>query len=181
VPSWSTLRVQLEGARARQEANTDFYRDKTAKELKEVTVRARKFDNRPEDVQQRSLHNEADAVLVFDEKSPSYTNLYEMLQGRLAGVTVSRTTPPPGVSAPPGYQVSVRGVNSLKSGTQPLFLMNGVPIQDTDGTALMSFSPGDIDRIEVLKSAATTGIYGARGGKWRHCFLHQERSVYAGK
>lgn len=39
----STLRAQLEAARIRQEANADFYRDKTAKVLKEVTVRARKY------------------------------------------------------------------------------------------------------------------------------------------
>ena len=90
APNGSTLRPQLEAARIRQEANADLYRDKTAKVLKEVTVRAQKYDERPEDIQLRSLHNEADAVVTFDEKSPIYSNLYEMIQGRLAGVTVTR-------------------------------------------------------------------------------------------
>ncbi|WP_461138510.1 carboxypeptidase-like regulatory domain-containing protein [Spirosoma pomorum] len=160
VPSWSTLRVQLEGARVRQEANADVYRDKTAKELNEVTVRARKFDKRPEDVQQRSLHNEADAVLVIDEKSPVYTNLYEMIQGRLAGVTVTRE----GAAVARSYKVFIRGVSSFKSGMQPLYLLDGLPIEDPYGTALLIFNPSDVERIELLKSAITTGTYGARGG-----------------
>ncbi|QDK81151.1 TonB-dependent receptor [Spirosoma sp. KCTC 42546] len=158
--NWSMLRTQLEAARLRQEANADSYRDKTAKVLKEVTVRAQKLDKRPEDIQQRSLHNEADAVIVVDEKSPAYQNLYEMLQGRLAGVTVTRE----GAAVPRSYKVFMRGVSSFKSGMQPLYLMDGMPIEDPDGTALFFFSPSDIERIEVLKSAITTGTYGARGG-----------------
>ncbi|MCX6214023.1 carboxypeptidase-like regulatory domain-containing protein [Spirosoma sp.] len=160
APNGSTLRAQLEAARARQEANADLYRDKTAKVLKEVIVRAQKFDKRPDDIQQRSLHNEADAVLLVDEKSSSYQNLYEMIQGRLTGVTVTRE----GAAVPRSYKVFIRGVSSFKSGMQPLYLMDGMPIEDPDGTALFFFSPTDIERIEVLKSAITTGTYGARGG-----------------
>ena len=160
APNRSMVRDQLEAARIRQEANADFYRDKTAKVLNEVTVRAQKFDERPEDIQQRSLHNAADAVLVFDEKSPVYTNLYEMLQGRLAGVTVTRE----GAAVARSYRVLIRGVNSFKSGMQPLYLLDGMPIEDPDGTALLQFNSSDIERIEVLKSAITTGTYGARGG-----------------
>ncbi|MBN8823484.1 MULTISPECIES: carboxypeptidase-like regulatory domain-containing protein [unclassified Spirosoma] len=160
MPNWSTMKAQLEAARIRQEANTDFYRDKTAKELSEVTVRAQKFDKRPEDIQQRSLHHEADAVIVVDEKSPAYQNLYEMLQGRLTGVTVKRV----GAAVALSYRVSIRGTTSFVMGSQPLYLIDGMPIEDPDGTALFFFSPSDIERIEVLKSAITTGTYGARGG-----------------
>ncbi|RYF55996.1 MAG: TonB-dependent receptor, partial [Cytophagaceae bacterium] len=49
-------------------------------------------------------------------------------------------------------------------GTQPLYLMDGVPIQDPDGNVLMFFNPRDIERIDVLKSAGAAGIYGSRGG-----------------
>ncbi|GAB3985407.1 hypothetical protein GCM10028807_00590 [Spirosoma daeguense] len=164
APNWSTLRAQLEAARIRQEANADLYRDKTAKVLKEVTVRARKVEDRPDDIRMRSLHNVADATIVFDERSPVYPNLYEMISGRVAGVSVVRTNPPPGQTVPPGYQVTVRGAGSFKSGSQPLFLLDGMPIQDPDGTALMQFNPRDIERIEVLKSVGTAGIYGVRGG-----------------
>jgi TonB-dependent SusC/RagA subfamily outer membrane receptor len=163
APNRSTLRAQLEAGRIRQEANADFYRDKTVKVLNEVTIRARKYEERPEDIQRRSLHNEADAVLVFNDKSPVYPNLYEMIQGRLAGVTVSRTIAMPGAPKKGDYQVFIRGVSSFKSGTQPLYLLDGVPIQDPDGNALMQFNPKDIERVEVLKNAGTAGIYGARG------------------
>ncbi|RRB06440.1 carboxypeptidase-like regulatory domain-containing protein [Larkinella rosea] len=160
APNWSTLRAQLEAARIRQEANADFYRDKTVKVLEEVTVRAQKKEERPEDIQRRSLHNKADAVLLFDEKSPTYTNLYEMIQGRLAGVTVTRE----GAAQARSYKVFVRGVGSFKSGMQPLYLMDGVPIQDPDGSALMQFNSSDIERIELLKNGGTAGMYGVRGG-----------------
>lgn len=165
APDWSVLRAQLEAARARQDANVDLYRDKAAKELNEVTIRERKYDERPDDIQQRSLHNKADAMVTFNDKSPVYANLYEMIQGNFTGVTVTRTVAGPGKDgSPSGYAVSVRGSNSFKMGTQPLFLIDGVPVRDPDGTVLMNFNPRDIERIEMLKSAGTTGIYGVRGG-----------------
>ncbi|MCE6991508.1 carboxypeptidase regulatory-like domain-containing protein [Dyadobacter sp. CY323] len=165
TPNWPMLQAQLVAARTRQEANTDFYRDKKVRLLNEVTVRAQKYNERPDDIKMRSLHNDADAVITFNEKSLIYSNLYEMIQGRFAGVTVVRTTPSPGgPPAPPGYQVSIRGMSSYKSGTQPLFLMDGVPVPDPDGSALMNFNPRDIERVEVLKNAGTAGIYGVRGG-----------------
>ncbi|GAB3276865.1 hypothetical protein GCM10027347_50590 [Larkinella harenae] len=159
-PNWSALRAQLEAVRIRQESNANFYRDNTAKVLSEVTVRTRKIEGRPEDIQQRSLHQEADAVLVVDERSPTYANLYEMIQGRLTGVTVTRE----GAAQARSYKVFVRGVGSFKSGMQPLYLLDGVPIQDPDGTALMNFNSSDIERIELLKNSGKAGIYGVRGG-----------------
>lgn len=181
APNGFTWRNQLEAARLRQEANADLYRDKTVKMLNEVTVKARKQEERPDDVQQRSLHTKADAVLMFDDKSPVYPNLYEMIQGRLTGVTVTRTIAPPGGPvARGGYQVSVRGINSLKSGTQPLYLLDGVPIRDPDGTALMNVNPGDIERVEVLKNAGTTGIYGVRGGNGVIAFYSKRARSLAG-
>jgi len=43
-------------------------------------------------------------------------------------------------------------------------LIDGVPIEDRDGTALLYYNAGDIERIEVLKNAGTTGTYGVRAG-----------------
>ena len=154
---WIDFRAQLEAARIRQEADADLYRDKTAKLLKEVIVRARKPDERPDDIRRSSLHSEADATLLFDEKSPRFSNLYEMIRGKVAGVNVTQTMGG-------AYQVIIRGIGSLKSSNQPLFLIDGMSIQDNDGMALLSFNPGDIERVEVLKNAGTAGIYGVRGG-----------------
>ena len=157
LPNWVALRAQLDAARFRQEGDGELYRDKTAKLLKEVVVRARKHDERPDDIKRMSLHGEADATLTFDEKSPRFPNLYEMIRGRVAGVSVNQT-----LSG--GYNVNIRGVGSFNSSTQPLYLLDGMSIQDTEGTALLAFNPGDIERIEVLKNAGTAGIYGVRGG-----------------
>lgn len=158
MPDWAVLRAQLDAMRIRQEENADFYRDKTIKVLKEVTVRARKIDERPDDIKRRSLHGEADATLLFDDKSPRFSNLYEMIRGRLAGVTVTQS------SMTGSYQVIVRGAGSFMRSPQPLFLLDGMPIQDTDGTALLTFNPNDIERVELLKNASTSGVYGVRGG-----------------
>ncbi len=177
APNWSMLRAQLEAARIRQGANADLYRDKTTKVLEEVTVRAQKTEERPDDIQQRSLHTKADAVLVFDDKSPTYSNLYEMIQGRLAGVTVTRE----GAAQARSYKVFMRGVNSFKSGMQPLYLIDGIPVQDPDGTALMQFNSGDIERVELLKNGGTSGIYGVRGGNGVIAFYSKSKRSMQGK
>ncbi|SKB77878.1 carboxypeptidase-like regulatory domain-containing protein [Dyadobacter psychrophilus] len=176
APSWSTMRDQLEAARVRQEADADLYRDKTVKVLEEATVRAKKYNERPDDIQMRSLHNEADATVIFNDKSPNYPNLYEMIQGRFAGVIVLRTVAKPdGPAMPPGYLVSIRG------GTQPLFLMDGIMIEDREGNALMNFNPKDIERVEVLKNAGAVGIYGVRGSNGVIAFYSKSaRSMDAG-
>lgn len=157
-PNWTALQAQLDAARIRQEADRELYRDKTARVLKEVTVRARKIDERPEDIRRMSLHSGADATIVFDDNSPRFANLYEMLRGRASGVSVGIT--PDGR----GYKVLIRGIGTIESGTEPLYLMDGVPVVGgEEGQTLLSFNPLDIDRIEVLKNASAAGIYGVRG------------------
>ena len=152
-PDWAALRAQLAAARTRQESNADLYRDKTVKLLKEVVVKARKLDDRPDDIRRASLHSNADATVLFDDKSPRFANLYEMIRGRLAGVNV--------LQVGEGYKVVVRGFSSIQGGTSPMFLMDGTPI---DTTAMLTFNPGDIERVELLKNAGSAGVYGARSG-----------------
>lgn len=156
-PDWAALRAQLAAARTRQEGDVAFYRDKTAKLLTEVVVRARKIEERPDDIRRRSLHSAADATVIFGASSSQLPNLYEMIRGRLAGVSVLQR--PNG-----GYRVLIRGVSSIMGGTGPLFLLDGMAIQDDDGTALLTFNPSEIERVELLKNAGTVGNYGVRGG-----------------
>lgn len=131
--------------------------------LKEVTVRARKYDERPDDIRRRSLHNSADGVLLFDDKSPRFANLYEMLRGRVPSLSVTQVADPNRAGGL-AYKVVIRGIGTLVGGSQPLFLLDGMPVQDTDGTGLLAYNPGDIERIEILKNGGSTGIYGVRGG-----------------
>lgn len=158
VPDWETLQAQLAAARIRQQDDSDFYRDKAAKVLKEVVVRARKTTERPDDIRRMSLHGEPDATVIFNANANQFANLYEMLRGRLAGVTVYMAG---FQGSETGYRVVVRGVSSVQGSTEPLYLVDGNPVSATD---LLTFSPSDIERVELLKNAGTAAIYGSRGG-----------------
>lgn len=78
----------------------------------------------------------------------------EALQGKAAGVTVSKQGGDPNA----GFSVNIRGAASFTSGTGPLFVVDGVP-----GVDPTTIAPTDIESYNVLKDAASTSIYGARG------------------
>lgn len=94
------------------------------------------------------------------------------LQGRISGVQISQSDASPGG----GLSFLIRGSNSLIGGTEPLYVVDGFPIEggNTEIEAptgngnppqnLLNFlNPSDISSIEVLKDAASTAIYGAKG------------------
>ena len=98
------------------------------------------------------------------------TSVDQALQGRAAGVQVTQSSAAPGG----GLSVRVRGANSLISGSEPLYVIDGLPIYPDNtsyGTgadrqaknALAALNPNDIESIEVLKDASATSIYGSRG------------------
>lgn len=82
----------------------------------------------------------------------------ELLQGRVAGVQVFRR-------ANGDLAVRIRGAGSiLGNGGEPLYVIDGVPIVTGGfGGALAGIPPADIHRIDVLKDAGATAIYGVRG------------------
>lgn len=79
----------------------------------------------------------------------------QALQGQAPGLTVLSNSGEP--SAPASFLI--RGINSINSGTSPLFILDGMPISSSDFNAI---SPGDIESVSVLKDASSTSIYGAR-------------------
>jgi TonB-linked SusC/RagA family outer membrane protein len=84
-----------------------------------------------------------------------YTNAANVLQGTTSGVRVTSTSGQPG-SAP---LVIVRGGTSLDpNGSYPLYVIDGIISPD-----MTSINPQDIESVQVLKDAASTAIYGARG------------------
>ena len=103
-------------------------------------------------------------------KDAPSTSIDQILQGRASGMSV--TTPSAGVGQAP--IVHIRGVNSITSGTGPLYIVDGVPIQsgnlaDTGSTnvvgnanALADINPADILSVDVLKDAAAAALYGSR-------------------
>ena len=90
---------------------------------------------------------------LADVPAPSFD---QALQGQATGLTVLSQSGEP--SAPAVF--SIRGTNSINSGTTPLFIMDGMPISSGDFNAI---NPSDIESISVLKDASATAIYGQRG------------------
>lgn len=117
------------------------------------------------------------ATVDVDEAGVSQvTNVDEMLEGRVAGVQVIENNGEPGA----GMSVRIRGGTSISASNDPLYVIDGVPIDnseitpggagfDNGGTAspgrnpLNLLNPNDIESISVLKDAAATAIYGSRG------------------
>lgn len=86
----------------------------------------------------------------------------QLIQSKVPGVQVIQNNEPGG-----GVNIRVRGGTSITSSNDPLFVIDGVPIQVGsvgDGRNPMSFlNPNDIETITVLKDASATAIYGSRG------------------
>jgi len=99
------------------------------------------------------------AVSVIDMESignvPT-TNASRLLQGQAAGVQVQQQSGTPGQD----MKVVIRGIGSLGAGSEPLYVVDGFPIGTSIGNII---NPADIESITVLKDAASTAIYGARG------------------
>ncbi len=107
----------------------------------------------------------------------AYSNFQQLLGGRAAGVNVMENNSEPGG----GINIEIRGVSSISGSTQPLYVIDGVPIEQPDmnlngssqisslfgnnltANPLSMLNPNDIENIEVLKDAAATSLYGSRG------------------
>jgi TonB-linked SusC/RagA family outer membrane protein len=99
----------------------------------------------------------------------------ELIQGRAAGINITQVGGEPGAVA----TVRVRGVSSIRSGNEPLYVIDGIPLlansearvsggSDNTGPPptkdpLNFINPNDIESIDILKDASATAIYGSRG------------------
>lgn len=90
------------------------------------------------------------------------TNPGQLLQGKVSGVNVTTTSGEPGAS----QNVIIRGMGSLRSGTQPLYVIDGFVLdnstQGLDTNPLNFLNPSDIESMDVLKDASAAAVYGAR-------------------
>jgi len=95
------------------------------------------------------------------QKSVS-TSIDQVLQGRAAGVQVTQNSGIPGG----GTSIHIRGINSLNSSNEPIFVIDGVVIDASTGSSstnvLASINPSDIVSMDILKDASATAIYGSR-------------------
>ena len=101
-------------------------------------------------------------------KATSAASFDAALQGLAPGLMVSNESGIPGSPV----QIKVRGINSISSGTNPLWIVDGIPIASTNlgssfngessQNVMSMINPADIESIQVLKDAAATSIYGSR-------------------
>jgi TonB-dependent starch-binding outer membrane protein SusC len=99
----------------------------------------------------------------------------QLLQGKVSGVQIVSNNGEPGA----GSQIKIRGASSIRSGQQPLYVVDGIPFDESttspdgiNGSALggapatsplTSINPNDIESIDILKDASAAAIYGSRG------------------
>ena len=81
------------------------------------------------------------------------TSVLEAMQGQVAGVNITNASGRAGA----GFNIQIRGLNTLSGSSEPLYVVDGVV------TGISFLNPSDISRIDVLKDASSTAIYGSRG------------------
>ncbi|MFC0184556.1 carboxypeptidase-like regulatory domain-containing protein [Pseudarcicella hirudinis] len=115
------------------------------------------------------------AVKGSDIVQARETNLVNALSGKIAGIQVTSSNGTPGASA----RILIRGINSIGGNNQPLFVVDGIPIDNTTfnsaspsatapnvtvdyGNGASALNPDDVENISVLKGANAAALYGSR-------------------
>ena len=96
-------------------------------------------------VQERDKMTSSVSKVKADKTTQTYSNIYDMIQGRCPGVQVS------------GTRIIIRGIGTNSDATDPLFVVDGVTVDD-----ISSINPIDVESIEVLKDGASGSIYGTQ-------------------
>jgi TonB-linked SusC/RagA family outer membrane protein len=156
---------------AGQTVTADFTMSVTATTLADVVVTGVAAPTA-----RRAVGNSIESVAGADvAEAPAATSIDQALQGKVTGATITENSGQPGG----GVSVRLRGTNSILGGAEPLYVIDGVII-DNSSEALVSLGanasrggaalsnrladldPADVDRIEVLKGAAAAALYGSR-------------------
>lgn len=125
-------------------------------------------------MKKRDLSGSVSQIKSEDLKAGGQIGTAQSLSGKIAGVDVKESDGAPGS----GVSITVRGANSFTTSSQPLYIVDGVPFgtdpngvpasgandgQNQSQNPLSMINPNDIEKIEVLKDASATAIYGSRG------------------
>ena len=106
-------------------------------------------------------------------KDRPYGNALQSMAGQVSGVNITQSQGAPGMAP----TIKVRGMSSINSGTAPLYVIDGIPLEDNTSSTgtnggdvqvsnrnpMNNINPNDIESIEVLKDASSAAIYGSRG------------------
>jgi TonB-linked SusC/RagA family outer membrane protein len=125
-------------------------------------------------VKKRDLTGAVSSVGAEKLKDRSFGNALQSMSGQVSGVQITQTQGAPGMAP----TVKVRGSSSINAGTSPLYVIDGIPLEDNTVSAgdngsssnmtfnrnpLNNINPNDIESIEILKDASSAAIYGSRG------------------
>ena len=168
APQNSTLRVSFigyssKGIAVKSRSKIDITLELSSEQLDEIIVvgygQMRKSD----------LTGSVASVSVKNANESGASSVNQLLQGRASGVYVKTNSGIPGGTV----SINIRGVSSMSASSQPLYVIDGIIIDGTNGditgdditesNPLSFLSPDDIQSIEVLKDASATAIYGSRG------------------
>ena len=157
---FATKEVQVDG-----QTTVDVLLEESAAGLDEVVVTALGITR-----DEKALSYSISAISGEGLTQARENNLGNALSGKIAGVNATSSANGPGGSS----RVIIRGNGSLSGDNQPLYVVNGVPINNTNqgspgtyggidrGDGLLSINPDDIETISVLKGGASAALYGSR-------------------
>ncbi len=129
-------------------------------------------------VKKSDLTGSVASIKNEDLNQGAISSVDQAMQGRIAGVQVTQASNEPGG----GLSIRIRGASSVNAGNEPLYVIDGLPIDNSEGLTgtgtsavaevganlnaknpLNALNPNDIQSIEILKDASATAIYGSRG------------------
>ena len=144
----------------------DFVMGSDTEQLNEVVVTALGIKR-----SEKALGFAATAVKGDELAKARTADIMSGIQGKVAGVSISSTSSDPGAS----QSVIIRGVSSLSGSNQPLYVVDGVPMNNTSvystdglnngfdfGNGAGAVNPDDVESMTILKGAAATALYGSR-------------------
>lgn len=159
----------------------DYFLTITDKDIYEIVMKE-KFDELNQvivtgysNVEKRKSTGAVATITSEELKGSPLKNVDNLLQGKMAGVVVQMTSGRPGQAA----KVRIRGTNTITGNAEPLWVIDGVPLQknipklnsskinaedfdDIFATGIGTINPNDIESITVLKDAAAAAIYGSQ-------------------
>lgn len=105
--------------------------------------------------QKKDLTGAVSSLSEEDFNVGSISSVEQLVQGRTTGIQISTQSAEPGGN----FVIRVRGNNSIQNDNQPIYVVDGFPMDNLDN----SINPSNIKSIEVLKDASAAAIYGTRG------------------
>ncbi|PWJ44406.1 SusC/RagA family TonB-linked outer membrane protein [Sediminitomix flava] len=140
------------------ESEVEVFMEIDAEELQEVVVTA--FGVKQE---KKALNYAVQEVNAAELVQSKQSNMVNALQGKVAGVQITSGGGMPGASS----QIMIRGANSLTGDNQPLFVIDGIPIDNSSQNGGVNraadINPNDIESMTVLKGPAAAALYGMDG------------------